>query len=150
MDTQKPPRQAGEQPLRAMVLFNLFALEAYHVAEALQLPCAVAAPYAMPYRCPSAFTRAFASELPELYAALVGARQQQRQEQVAASCTTNSTGRGGCSTGGASAGGSSAPWPRVTFAEVCTYRYRHGILRAVQTSPDLPAQTPSQRGQHAT
>ncbi len=117
-DTHPPPRQAGEQPLRAMVLFNLFALEAYHVAEALQLPCAVAAPYTMPYSCPSAFIRSFATELPELHAALVAAQQHQRHEQVAGSGTITSTAGGGCSMGGESAGSSSAPWPRVTFAEV--------------------------------
>ncbi|GFR47304.1 hypothetical protein Agub_g8991, partial [Astrephomene gubernaculifera] len=118
-----PPQQQQQQPpsnqlshqqqqqhhrtrLPHLLCFNLFAQEAYHAAEALQVRCAVAAPYMIPYTCPPAFTRMFARELPELYESLVvrqqreGVRQQEEPEQEEA------------------AGGLPDVMARVTYAEV--------------------------------
>ncbi len=57
----------------ALVIFNLFALEAFHISEALQVPCVAAAPYAIPYTMPASFRRRFAAIHPTLYKALQGA-----------------------------------------------------------------------------
>ncbi|KAI8462850.1 MAG: hypothetical protein J3K34DRAFT_527448 [Monoraphidium minutum] len=55
---------------RRLLVFNLFCLEAFHIAEALALPCAAAHPYLIPYSCPAAFERRFASAHPALHAVL--------------------------------------------------------------------------------
>ncbi|GLI65652.1 hypothetical protein VaNZ11_009252 [Volvox africanus] len=70
-----------QQQQRHVIVFNLFALEAYHAAEALGLPCAVAAPYMIPYRCPAAFVRMFRQELPDLYDALSWSEKLLLQQQ---------------------------------------------------------------------
>jgi hypothetical protein len=44
---------------RRLLCFNLFALEGYSIAEALQVPCAVLQPYLIPYSMPAAFKRRF-------------------------------------------------------------------------------------------
>jgi hypothetical protein len=72
------PRQPHDQPhlqrhpgVRARLLvFNLFALEGAHLAEALGVPCAAAHPYPIPYACPAAFERRLATAHPRLHAAL--------------------------------------------------------------------------------
>lgn len=61
---------AAAEPRRSLIVFNLFCLEAYHVAEALAVPCTAAQPYLIPYTCPAAFERRFASAHPALHAAL--------------------------------------------------------------------------------
>ncbi|GAX75424.1 hypothetical protein CEUSTIGMA_g2868.t1 [Chlamydomonas eustigma] len=43
----------------SVVVFNLFALEGYHIAEALNVRCVAASPYQMPYACPAHFKRSF-------------------------------------------------------------------------------------------
>lgn len=50
-----------------VVLINLFALEAWHLAELYRLPCAVMAPYVVPYSAPSSFERRFRAIHPLLY-----------------------------------------------------------------------------------
>ena len=64
-----PGSAGGNQPRRLLV-FNLFALEGYHLAEALGVPCIAAHPYPIPYPCPAAFDRRFAAAYPELHSAL--------------------------------------------------------------------------------
>ncbi|GIM11416.1 hypothetical protein Vretimale_14938 [Volvox reticuliferus] len=86
-EEEQQQQQPKEQ--RHVILFNLFALEAYHAAEALGLPCAVAAPYMIPYRCPAGFIGMFRQELPDLYDALSWSEklqqlQQQQQQELPA------------------------------------------------------------------
>ncbi|GLC50118.1 hypothetical protein PLESTB_000344000 [Pleodorina starrii] len=82
---EQQERSAGQLLLlRHQILFNLFALEAYHAAEALGLPCTVAAPYMIPYRCPVAFWGMFRRELPELYDTLRRAAELQQQAEAEA------------------------------------------------------------------
>lgn len=54
----------------AIMVFNLFALEAYHIAERLGIPCAAASPYLIPYASPTGFERTFRRRWPTLYTAL--------------------------------------------------------------------------------
>ncbi|CAM6083733.1 unnamed protein product [Calypogeia fissa] len=49
------------------ILFNFFALEGWHLAELYQVPCAVAAPYVVPYSAPASFERKFRAVQPLLY-----------------------------------------------------------------------------------
>ena len=64
------------EPGRVVVAFNLFCLEAFHVAEALHLPAAALASYAMPHTCSDDFIEELACEAPELVFLL------QREENV--------------------------------------------------------------------
>ena len=48
------------------VLFNLFALGAWHIAEMLGVPCVAASPCIIPYAPPSTFEEQFRAELPVL------------------------------------------------------------------------------------
>lgn len=66
--TPSPPLQ----PRRLMV-FNLFALDAYHLAEALQVSCVAAHPYLIPYTAPSGLRRRFQRGHPRLYQRLAAA-----------------------------------------------------------------------------
>jgi FkbM family methyltransferase len=54
----------------ALIVCNLFALEGWHLAERLRVPCVVAAPYVVPYSMPAAFAALLRRELPALCAAL--------------------------------------------------------------------------------
>ncbi|GAQ87097.1 UDP-Glycosyltransferase superfamily protein [Klebsormidium nitens] len=54
----------------AMLVFNLFALEAYHIAERLGIPCSAASPYLIPYAPPAGFERTFRRRWPKLHTAL--------------------------------------------------------------------------------
>ena len=56
------------------VVFNLFALGAWHIAEARGVAAVAASPCLIPYTPPAAFEEAFRSELPRLHAALVAAK----------------------------------------------------------------------------
>ncbi|KAI5065210.1 hypothetical protein GOP47_0019905 [Adiantum capillus-veneris] len=49
------------------IIINFFALEGWHLAEVYQVPCAVAAPYVMPYSAPVSFERSFMKRHPLLY-----------------------------------------------------------------------------------
>jgi hypothetical protein len=49
------------------VIINLFALEGWHLAELYRVPCAVLAPYVVPYSAPSSFERRFRATHPLLY-----------------------------------------------------------------------------------
>jgi hypothetical protein len=42
-----------QQQQQRLLLFNLFALEGYCIAEALQVPCCVVQPYLVPYSMPA-------------------------------------------------------------------------------------------------
>ncbi|KAF6248879.1 hypothetical protein COO60DRAFT_1020102 [Scenedesmus sp. NREL 46B-D3] len=81
---QDPPMQTQQQQQQqqCLIIFNLFALEGYHIAEALQLPCLVAQPYLIPYSMPASFQRRFARALPHLAQALLLQQQQQQQQQA--------------------------------------------------------------------
>jgi len=52
---------------RDFVIFNFFALEGWHLAELYRVPCAVVAPYVVPYSAPTSFERQFRSMRPLLY-----------------------------------------------------------------------------------
>ncbi|MCO5567423.1 hypothetical protein L7F22_021114 [Adiantum nelumboides] len=56
-----------EQQQGDHIVINFFALEGWHLAEAYQVPCAVAAPYVMPYSAPVSFERRFMERHPLLY-----------------------------------------------------------------------------------
>jgi hypothetical protein len=58
----------------ALLVFNLFALEGWHLAERLGVPAVAAAPYVVPYTLPAAFSVAFERALPQLAAALRAAQ----------------------------------------------------------------------------
>lgn len=64
-----------------LVVFNLFALEGFHIAEALGVPCAAASPCLVPYAAPAAFERAFRRAHPQLFEALQAADECQRQQE---------------------------------------------------------------------
>lgn len=55
---------------RRLVVFNLFALEAFSIAEALGVPCVAAHPYPPPAAPPASFERRLAAAYPALHAAL--------------------------------------------------------------------------------
>lgn len=74
VEQQAPPEQ--QQRLlrpRRLLLFNLFALEAYSIAEALQVPCCVLQPYLIPYSVPAGFRGRLQAADPRLAAALLQA-----------------------------------------------------------------------------
>jgi hypothetical protein len=54
----------------AALVFSLFALEAWHLAQRLGVPAVAAAPYVVPYAMPAAFGAAIEASLPELADAL--------------------------------------------------------------------------------
>ncbi|MEW5303348.1 MAG: hypothetical protein WDW36_006049 [Sanguina aurantia] len=64
-------RAGGYGVPRPLLVYNLFALEVYHIAEALQVQTVAAAPYCIPYPAPASFERRFRQQLPDLYAALL-------------------------------------------------------------------------------
>uniref|UniRef100_A0A6S8JD36 Erythromycin biosynthesis protein CIII-like C-terminal domain-containing protein n=1 Tax=Dunaliella tertiolecta TaxID=3047 RepID=A0A6S8JD36_DUNTE len=72
----------GEQPQRIQaIIFNLFALESFSIAEALGgVPCVAAAPYQIPYRCPSGFARGLAHQWPGIYRLLENANKRSKQD----------------------------------------------------------------------
>ena len=55
---------------KGFIIFNLFALEGFHVAEALGLPCMALSPCLVPYTPPASFERRFKKSSPALYQAL--------------------------------------------------------------------------------
>ncbi|KAL6762927.1 hypothetical protein V8C86DRAFT_2509173 [Haematococcus lacustris] len=57
------------------LVFNLFALEVWHIAEALGLPCAACHSYQVPYSCPTSFPRRFQAVHPTLYQQLQAVRR---------------------------------------------------------------------------
>eukprot|EP00250_Pteridium_aquilinum_P023435 c2688_g1_i1 orf=456-1856(-) len=57
----------SEQVNGDYIIINFFALEGWHLAELYQVPCAVAAPYVMPYSAPVSFERRFIKTHPLLY-----------------------------------------------------------------------------------
>lgn len=59
-----------KQPTRALIVFNLFALEGFHLAEALGVPCLAVSPCLVPYSPPAAFARRFKKSSAALYQAL--------------------------------------------------------------------------------
>lgn len=63
--------ERGDDELSALVVINLFALEGWHVAEALGVPCVVASPTLVPYTPPSSFARRFEQAYPGLYRRLL-------------------------------------------------------------------------------
>ena len=77
MQARKAAAQPGkEQALqRAVIIFNLFALETLHVAEALGVPCIAISPCLVPYSCPSSFSQRFQKAWPTLYDSLHNASE---------------------------------------------------------------------------
>ena len=53
--------------LKGLVVINFFALEGWHISEALGLPCAVVSPTILPYTPPSSFARRFKRAYPGLH-----------------------------------------------------------------------------------
>ncbi|KAL3700356.1 hypothetical protein R1sor_018378 [Riccia sorocarpa] len=64
-----------EEEGRGLIIFNFFALEGWHLAELYRLPCAVAAPYVVPYSAPASFERQFRTVQPLLYRRLQRAQR---------------------------------------------------------------------------
>lgn len=56
-----------------LIIFNLFCLEAYHIAEALGVRCLAAHPYLIPYSWPASFERRLAAACPSLHSRLLAA-----------------------------------------------------------------------------
>ena len=63
--------ERGNDENSALVVINLFALEGWHIAEALGVPCVVASPTLVPYTPPSSFVRRFQRAYPGLYRRLL-------------------------------------------------------------------------------
>ena len=61
---------AGLQASCQLLVFNLFRLEVFHIAEAMGVRCLAASPCLVPYSCPAGFRQRFAQQQPELFAAL--------------------------------------------------------------------------------
>ncbi len=60
-----------EPPGKAILVFNLFSLEGYTIAEKLKLQSTIAAhPYLIPYAPPASFASRFKNAFPQLWAAL--------------------------------------------------------------------------------
>jgi hypothetical protein len=49
------------------LVFNLFALEGFHIAEALAVPCAAVSPCLVPSAPPAGFERRFRAAHPRLH-----------------------------------------------------------------------------------
>ena len=62
--------RCGLQASCQLLVFNLFSLEVFHIAEALGVRCLAASPCLVPYSCPAGFRQRFAQQQPELFAAL--------------------------------------------------------------------------------
>eukprot|EP00884_Botryococcus_braunii_P016309 jgi/Botrbrau1/3361/Bobra.0337s0002.1 len=60
----------GPEEPRRLVIHNLFALEAFHIAEFLGVPSLAASPCLVPYGAPASFKSRFSASYPDLYAAL--------------------------------------------------------------------------------
>jgi FkbM family methyltransferase len=63
--------QRDDEFKSALVVINLFALEGWHIAEALGIPCAVVSPTVVPYTPPSSFAKRFRRAYPGLYQSLL-------------------------------------------------------------------------------
>ena len=64
-DTMQP-----EHCMPMFLVFNLFSLEALHIAECLCIPCLAVSPCLVPYTFPTSFPRRFRQEWPDLYTRL--------------------------------------------------------------------------------
>lgn len=60
---------AGLQASCQLLIFNLFSLEVFHIAEAMGVPCLAVSPCLVPYSCPAGFCQRFVQQQPELFAA---------------------------------------------------------------------------------
>ncbi|KAL0026049.1 hypothetical protein WJX79_005299 [Trebouxia sp. C0005] len=61
---------ANQEPQRTLIIFNLFSLEALHLAEALGISCLAISPCLLPYTAPNSFPRQFSKAWPALLNAL--------------------------------------------------------------------------------
>ena len=59
-----------QQAQRMLIIFNLFALEVLHLAEALGISCLAISPCLVPYAPATSFARRFSKTWPALYHAL--------------------------------------------------------------------------------
>lgn len=55
------------QPQKLLLAFNLFAMEGFHLAEALRVPCLALSPCLVPYAPPASFERRFKQSSSDLY-----------------------------------------------------------------------------------
>ncbi len=62
-----PQSEAPESFGPGLLVFNLFGLEGFHVAEALRVPCAAVSPCLVPSAPPAGFERRFWAAHPRLY-----------------------------------------------------------------------------------
>ncbi|KAK9835230.1 hypothetical protein WJX81_007555 [Elliptochloris bilobata] len=69
LQAAQPPGNSPEGPPRLLV-HNLFALEAHHIAQALAVPSLAASPCLVPYAAPAALPTRLARDHPALHAAL--------------------------------------------------------------------------------
>ncbi|KAL4436583.1 hypothetical protein ABPG75_003722 [Micractinium tetrahymenae] len=76
---------------RALLIFNLFALEAFHLAEALRIPCLAASPCLVPYAPPAGFERRFRLAHPQLYERLQAADKRRQLDTVDAGSASGGT-----------------------------------------------------------
>ncbi|KAL2651411.1 hypothetical protein R1flu_019539 [Riccia fluitans] len=67
----------GREEEEGLIIFNFFALEGWHLAELYRVPCAVAAPYVVPYSAPASFERQFCTAQPLLFRRLQIARHRE-------------------------------------------------------------------------
>lgn len=47
------PNHPTQSHINALIVFNFFSLEGYHVADAFDIPCVCASPHLVPYKAPS-------------------------------------------------------------------------------------------------
>ena len=60
-----------------MIIFNLFSLGAWHIAESVGVPTIVISPCLIPYGHPASFPADFASIYPQLHAQVHAAKREQ-------------------------------------------------------------------------
>ncbi|CAN0460443.1 unnamed protein product, partial [Discosporangium mesarthrocarpum] len=54
-----------------LIMYNLFAMEAFHIAESMKVPCVVCQPYLMPTPMPNSFPHRMRRAHPQLYRQLL-------------------------------------------------------------------------------
>jgi UDP:flavonoid glycosyltransferase YjiC (YdhE family) len=127
----------------SLIIFNLFTLCGWHIAECLGIPCICAQPYIIPQAPPSWFEASFMTEYPLLYRALQASSA--RDHATAFVAPADSLPQPGSIPLHRLSWREIENWMWPLFAEdVCRWRRRHLFLPEVPFQPlrTLPPPTP--------